>query len=385
MTGINNNPALLPKGFADLLPPEAEGEARSILTLMKLFKAFGYERVKPPLVEFEDSLIAPGPGVRHSTDTFRVMDPLSHRMLGLRSDMTAQIARLVTTRFDESDMPIRMAYAGDVLRTKGSQLRTSRQFCQAGCEIITNKSDVDADIEICVLSIMGLKALDIKEITLDLNIPGFVDMLTKDVDEDDKPALNEAIDRRDQAGIKSINFKYADEVLQLIACNGDVDQTLKCLGKISKKMKIKDHVAHIDNFSRKLRQALEDYGVSDVSVSIDVLEQSGFEYHNTIGFTLFSPQVRGELGRGGAYDVCFKEENKVRKGHGFTLYMDTISRTYAYTRDQKKIFAPYGVSWGEIKSLQEDGWTVIRGFETNNKPPQSCSHTWIDGQITPIG
>lgn len=384
MSGTSDNPALLPKGFADLLPPEAEGEARSILTLMKLFKTFGYERVKPPLVEFEDTLIASGPGVRHATDTFRVMDPLSHRMLGLRSDMTAQIARLVTTRFDESEMPIRMTYAGDVLRTKGGQLRTARQFCQAGCEVVTEDRNIDADIEICVLSVIGLKALAIKDITLDLNIPGFVEKLAETCKAEEKLLFKEAIDRRDRAAIKEMNFPHVNEVIKLISSNGDVDQSFETLDKLSKKLGIKDQVTHLKSFYAGLIKTLLDYDIDNVSVSVDALEQNGFEYHNTLGFTLFSPQIRGELGRGGAYNIHFKEENKTRIGHGFTLYMDTIGRTYANDKAQKKLFVPFAASWSEVKALQEKGWVVFRALSKADKPQKSCTHALIDGQIETI-
>tara|TARA_B100001989_G_C24537149_1_gene465135 strand:- start:1155 stop:2312 length:1158 start_codon:yes stop_codon:yes gene_type:complete len=384
MSGQSDNPALLPKGFADLLPPEAEGEARSILTLMKLFKKFGYERVKPPLVEFEDSLVSPGPGVRHATDTFRVMDPLSTRMLGLRSDLTAQIARLVTTRFDDNDMPIRMTYAGDVLRTKGGQLRTTRQFCQVGCEIITNDLSVNADIEICVLSILGLKSLGIQDITLDLNIPRFVDILLQDQAEDEKKSIKEAIDRRDQAAINEKSFKSAESIIKLIALNGQADESIEILENVSSYLNIKKQIQHLKEFYAGLIQTLKDYEVDDIYVSIDVLEQSGFEYHNTLGFTLFSTQARGELGRGGAYNIDSKHDGNTRTGHGFTLYMDTIGRSCSYDEGTKRVFVPFCTTWKEIKDLQEQDLIVIRALSKDSKPTKACSHLLVDGQIEKI-
>ena len=84
--------ALLPSGFSDLLSPHAGQEADAMTNLMSTFKKFGYDRVKPPLLEFEDSLFAPGPGASLREDTFRVMDPISHRMMGVRSDITARTA-----------------------------------------------------------------------------------------------------------------------------------------------------------------------------------------------------------------------------------------------------------------------------------------------------
>src|SRR4029077_16537862 len=89
--------ALLPTGLYDLLPPDAEREADLTARLMAVLAAHGYERVKPPLVEFEDTLLA-GAGAAMASDTFRTMDPTSHRMIGVRADMTPQVPRIAATR-----------------------------------------------------------------------------------------------------------------------------------------------------------------------------------------------------------------------------------------------------------------------------------------------
>ena len=98
------NPALLPAGLRDLLPPEAETEAASVEAIMDVFAAHGYQRVKPPLLEFEDGLLA-GTGAAMADQTFRLMDPDSHRMMGLRADMTPQVARIATTRLAHRAAP----------------------------------------------------------------------------------------------------------------------------------------------------------------------------------------------------------------------------------------------------------------------------------------
>ncbi len=131
-----NHPSLLPNGLLDLLPPQAENEARTIDLFMQSFAAFGYRRVKPPLVEFEESLLGAGPGQSLAPQTFRMMDPVSGRMMGVRADVTAQIARIATSRLGDEPRPLRLSYAADVLRVNGTQLRPERQFCQVGCEMI---------------------------------------------------------------------------------------------------------------------------------------------------------------------------------------------------------------------------------------------------------
>src|SRR5260370_26451836 len=127
--------ALLPGGIYDLLPPEAEMEAAVTARLMGVLGAYGYERVKPPLVEFEETLLSEA-GAAMASDTFRMMDPISHRMIGVRADMTPQVARIAATRLLHKPRPLRLSYAGQVLRVKGSQMPPERQIGQAGAELI---------------------------------------------------------------------------------------------------------------------------------------------------------------------------------------------------------------------------------------------------------
>ena len=103
------SPALLPSGLADLLPPEAEREALLVEAIMAAFAAHGYERVKPPLLEFEETLLA-GSGVAVAEQTFRLMDPVSQRMMGLRADTTPQVARIAATRLGKQARPLRDEY-----------------------------------------------------------------------------------------------------------------------------------------------------------------------------------------------------------------------------------------------------------------------------------
>ena len=114
--------ALLPAGLRDVLPPFATFEANVIEQLMSRFEASGYARIKAPLVEFEEGLLS-GPGAAMTADTFRLMDPVSQRMMGVRADMTPQVARIAATRMAGAPRPLRLSYAGQVLRVKGTQLR----------------------------------------------------------------------------------------------------------------------------------------------------------------------------------------------------------------------------------------------------------------------
>src|SRR5260221_12999726 len=145
---------LVPPGLADMLPGEAAFEAAMVERVMGVFAAWGYDRVKPPLIEFEDSLLS-GPGAAMAAHTFRLMDPVSHRMMGLRADITPQVARIAASRLKNSPRPLRLSYAGQVLRVKGEQMRPERQLGQAGIELV-GATSAAADAEGVLLAVFAL-------------------------------------------------------------------------------------------------------------------------------------------------------------------------------------------------------------------------------------
>src|SRR6478736_1347258 len=159
----NNHRGLLPAGLADLLPPDAACEARAIDIAIERFAAFGYDRVKPPMVEFEESLLG-GPGAALASQTFRLMDPVSQRMMGVRPDMT---------RLKHEPRPLRLSYGGNVIRVRGNALKPERQFARVGCELL-GVDTAEADAEAVLLAVDALRAIGVAKLTIDLNLPTLV-------------------------------------------------------------------------------------------------------------------------------------------------------------------------------------------------------------------
>ncbi len=380
MSDTDESLALLPNGFVDILPPDAEGEANSITVLMQKFRSFGYRRIKPPLLEFEDSLLAPGPGERLASETFRLMDPVSHRMLGVRSDITAQVARIVSSRLGNEPRPLRLTYANDALRTRGSQMRTERQFTQVGCELVDDTDESFADVEICVLSLLGLKALGLKDITLDLNIPGFVDHLMNDVPKGDQDKAKKAVEQRDVDVLRAMPSQAAQLIAQAMQASGHAQEALSALEGGAFDATIKRNIAGLKTLCDSIQAALDDLGIEDVNLTIDLVEQHGFEYHKNYGFTLFSAGSRGELGRGGAYDIHFGQKGVAETARGFTLYMDTISKFTRAPAAIEAVFVPADTPWRDITKLQEEGYVTVRGTE-HNQSASTCSHIYHNGKI----
>ncbi len=346
-----NDSALLPNGLLDLLAPQAESEARAIADFMDVFSSFGYARVKPPLVEFEESLLGQGPGGRLSRQTFRMMDPVSQRMMGVRADVTAQIARIATTRLGGEDRPLRLSYAADVLRVNGTQLRPERQFCQVGCEMIGVDSVV-SDVESALVSLIALSKLGIEKLSVDLTVPTLVQHIYDETgaSDDVRKELDDAIEKRDQGAVGLVGGEAAGLIVALMQ---DVANAQ------SLPPRAKADMDRLMMVAKELRTALDVYGLNAINITVDPLERRGFEYQTGVSFTLFALGARGELGRGGRYDVTTAKTSP-ETATGFTLYMDTILRVSPSLVGAKSQKVSVNASWEEIKNFQKQGFIVVR-------------------------
>lgn len=368
--------ALLPNGLKDLLPPEAEEEARLIESLMAEFTSFGYRRVKPPMAEFEDSLLAPGPGQALSRNTFRLMDPVSQRMMGIRADTTAQIARIAESRLAKDKRPLRLSYAADVMRVNGTQLRPERQFCQVGCEFI-GASDIQDDVEIALLAAKSLSAAGVQNLSIDLTVPTLVNYVyvSSGTSEEGQAALDESLTRRDRDALEGSKNKAAKLLAELLDCSGEAQSAIAKLRKVKLPKEAKQDVESLDKVYAELTKAMEVYGLEGIKLTIDPVERRGFEYQTGVSFTLFAAGVRGELGRGGRYNVRNGGADS-ESATGFTLYMDSVRRALPEQPDRDSVAVPSNARWDDIKALQDEGWSVSRGGDE-----KTHTHIYSNGKI----
>lgn len=347
--------ALLPNGISDLLPAEAEKEAYAVNQLMNEFSSFGYQRVKLPLIEFEDGLFY-GPGEGLERYTFRVMDAVSHKMMGVRADITPQVARLASSRFDKDDYPLRLMYAGDVLRVKASQLRPERQFCQVGCELIGAES-VQADIEMILLPIIALDKMGFDGLSIDITLPAFIRVLLDGEHASDE--LLDALDKKDKGKILELNHPHSALIAEIMGMRGPIQSDLNALKNISCPQSVQPDIDRLIAVVEGVINALDDIGLSSVQLTIDPLERSVFEYHKGVSFTLFQKGARSELGRGGRY--YFDSNEGQNTAIGFTLYMDSLRRIIPELSEGKlaqEVSAE--MSWSEIIKLQQENKIIKR-------------------------
>ncbi len=354
--------ALLPAGLSDLLPPHAAHEAAVVGRLMAAFEARGYQRVKPPLMEFEETLIA-GPGAAVAQQTFRLMDPVSQRMMGLRADMTPQVARIAETRLGGAPRPLRLCYGGQVLRVRGGQLRSERQFGQAGVELIGADREA-ADAEVVTLAAEALKELGAEGLSIDLTLPTLVRALIEDLGlkAAEAEALRQALDRKDAATVAQRAGATAPLFAALLQAAGPVDAALAALEGLDLPAAAAGEAARAGRVVALIRAA-----APDLTLTLDPVEHRGFEYQTGISFTVFARGVRGELGRGGRY-LAARGGGADEPATGFTLYMDTVLAALPEAAPARRLYLPAGTSAAKARELRGEGWVTVAGLETTPEP-----------------
>ncbi|KAF0139601.1 MAG: ATP phosphoribosyltransferase regulatory subunit, partial [Rhodospirillaceae bacterium] len=222
----------MPVGLRDVLPPDAAFEAKVIESLVGFFTANGYDLVSPPLIEFEETLLS-GSGATTAAQVFRLMDPVSQRMMGVRADMTPQVARIAVTRLVNAPRPLRLGYAGPVLRVKGTQLRPERQSIQAGVELI-GSAQPHADAEVALLIAEALAELGVTGVSVDLNLPTLVPTVLADLDVKQEKAerLRRALDHKDTTAIAAEEGRTAYLLGALVAASGPADRAVDALARL---------------------------------------------------------------------------------------------------------------------------------------------------------
>ena len=378
--------ALLPAGLKDVLPPHAAQEADLVARLIHCLTVRGYERVKPPLIEYEGTLLA-GAGGDVAQQTFRLMDPVSQQMVGLRADMTPQVSRIAATRLGNAPRPLRLCYAGQVLQVKGGQLRPERQFGQVGAELI-GAAQERADAEVVVAAAEALAAIGVAGLSVDLNLPPLVGLVAADLglDEARVAAVRQALDRKDVAAVGEVAGADAEPLYALLRAAGPADSALVALRGLSLP---KAAAAEVDRLERVI--ALVREAASDLTLTVDPVENRGFEYQTGISFILFARGVRGELGRGGRYAgrADGAGDDGREPSTGFTLYTDSILRALPEPEQTPRLFLPAECAEAQARDLRGQGWITVAGLDDGADARAearrlACSHALIDGQIVAV-
>lgn len=379
--------ALLPAGLHDVLPNDAALEAAAVERLMGEFASHGYQRVSPPLMEFEGNLLS-GPGASMAAQTFRLMDPLSQRMMALRADITPQMARIAASRLHAAPRPLRLCYAGPVLRVKGSQLRPERQLMQAGVELIGSLQPA-ADAEAVLLAARALDVVGVRHVSVDLCVPTMVPLVCRGLglDEDTAARLRAALDRKDAAAVAAEGGPAAALLGRMMDASGPAERAMAALASFDLP----------DAAEKDRRRMTEVVGLiraaaPSLTLTIDLVEHRGFEYQTGLSFTLFARGQRGEMGSGGRYRAGTHGKGPDADGEpatGFTLYLDSVLRAVPPLPEVRRVYVPHTVPHADATALRAAGWVTLAGLEPVAEPEAEarrlgCTHLFHGGAVVPL-
>jgi len=346
------------------------------------------------LIEFEDGLLS-GAGVALAPQTFRLMDPVSQRMMGVRADITPQIARIARSRLGGAPRPLRLSYAGDVLRVRGGQLRPERQIMQVGAELIGSAAPA-ADSEIIAMAVDALEGLGIEGVSVDLTVPRLIPAVLAGYDIEGPRAqdVRAALDRKDPAAVAAGGGSATSVLTALLAATGVAEKALDALAAIDLPDSAARERSRIGDVVRLLQAA-----VPGIRLTLDPVENRGFEYHTGIGFTIFARGVSAELASGGRYRVPNGGSDTGIEGGagngdgeratGVTLYVDTILGIVDRSLADRRIWLPVGTPSSDAAALRGDGWVTVPALEETSAPKEAarqlaCSHVLGDGGPEPV-
>lgn len=303
---------LLPEGFKDSLPETAYKEFKISTEFIKIMKKKNYMLVRPTLLEFEKSMFFLTKGSMEK-NSFRVLDPLSQKVMAIRSDITTQIARISCGALKFQARPLRVMYFGDILRVNNSQLKTARHSTQLGGEIIGVKNEED-EIEMIRIISEILKKFKINNYKISLSMPTILKSVSLDfnLNKEQELYLKNCYDNKNLMDLKNISTEIHDISSKLLNRIGPLDKIYQFL--ISENFpsktqcEINKFLTSLQNFKKKLTN--ENFIVDTVEI-----DKSG--YHNGLMFKFYSDKLT-ELFSGGSYEV--NKENCI----GFSALVENL-------------------------------------------------------------
>jgi len=320
---------LLPEHIEDVLPAEARAIERLRRAILDLFESHGYELVAPPLLEYTDSLLS-GIGKDLDLATFKLVDQLSGRMMGVRADHTPQVARIDAHLLNREGVA-RLCYCGSVLHTVPAGMTKMREPIQIGAELYGH-AGLEADAEILALMVQSLKRAGIERLHVDLGHPGIYRALTEKsgLDADDSEALFHAVQQKDAPRAMELG---GEAVAALASFNGPRE----VIGEARKHLPSLPAISTALNSLDRLAALVAAPGVD---ISVDLAELGGFHYESGLVFAAFAPGSPDAIARGGRYDEVGATFGRARPATGFTMDLRQLAALAPRAAPEERILAP---------------------------------------------
>jgi ATP phosphoribosyltransferase regulatory subunit len=366
MVSLDEERWLLPTGIEEVLPPQALALESLRRDLLDLYRGWGYELVIPPFIDYLESLLT-GTGQDLDLQTFKLTDQLSGRMLGVRADMTPQVARIDAHHL-RRDTPTRLCYLGTVLHTRADGFAGTRSPYQIGAEIYGH-GGIESEVEILRLIIETLKTAGIASCYLDLGHVGVFRGLARQagLNQSQEHALFDALQRKAIPEVEGLVAGFglsgcsSDMLIALADLNGDdaLDRAASVLADADGVVK-----AAVDDL-RRLAEALQRW-LPEVSIHYDLAELRGYHYKTGAVFAAFVPGWGLEIARGGRYDDIGRVFGRARPAVGFSTDLKGLLRLGSGLASRyagsPAIYAPWSPDPAllkEIQRLRQAGERVI--------------------------
>jgi ATP phosphoribosyltransferase regulatory subunit len=367
---------LLPEGVEEMLPEAAQNLEQLRRDLVDLYTSWGYELVIPPLIEFLDSLLT-GTGNDLDLQTFKLTDQLSGRMMGMRADMTPQVARIDAHRL-KREVPTRLCYLGSVLLTRSDGLGGSRSPFQVGAELYGHRG-YESDIEVLSLMLETLSIAGIREVYLDLGHVTIFRSLARQVKllEEQERILFDALQRKALPELRehlitcNLTKNQQQHFLNLAELSGGEEVLtagLEQLGSINPE--IESALQTLSRIATAIRQRLP-----ELPIHFDLTELRGYHYHTGVVFAAYAPGHGQEVARGGRYDGIGQVFGQARPATGFSTDLRTLlALGKVNPQPVKRVYAPPMGDAGldlYVDKLRAQGLQVVRALPGADLEPEN--------------
>ena len=370
-----NNRWILPDGIDELLPPDALVVEQLRQQLLKLYDSWGYDLVMPAMIEFTDSLLT---GTAHSLDrkTFTLVDQLTGKQMGVRSDMTPQVARIDAHLLANTGTS-RLCYCGHLIHAQADGLNPGRSPLQIGAELFGNAS-IEADIEVVCLMLETLQRIPLKNVSIDLGHVGIFRSLFEQsgLNKSLENQLFEMLQRKSIPELKAFLLKQPlsetrrNQFLQLALLNGDAE-TINEARSVFKDGG-QDCMGALDHIQAVATGVQQHY--PQVMIHFDLSELRGYDYHTGLVFAAFLPGHGREIARGGRYDDIGAAFGVARPATGFsTDLLNLYQLAEKHTSHTVAILAPNKNDAqlnNFIQQLRVNGHRVVIDLSAGKQSPQ---------------
>ncbi|MBI1623525.1 ATP phosphoribosyltransferase regulatory subunit [Comamonas suwonensis] len=347
---------VLPDHIADVLPSEARHIEELRRGLLDTARSYGYELVMPPMLEYLESLLT-GTGEALALQTSKLIDQLSGRTMGLRADMTQQVARIDAHLLNRKGVT-RLCYCGPVVHARPDRPRATREPFQFGAEIYGHEG-LEADLEALLLALDCLKGAGVKDVIVDLADVRIVRSLLAGVmvDESVLRGVHAALASKDATELAALTVDFPEAsregLMALLQLYGGMEVLDKAEIVLERTAGVRDVLSHL----RWLVQRLD-----GVKVSFDLADLRGYSYYSGTRFAIYVPGGSDALVRGGRYDEVGAVFGRNRPAAGFSLDIKQLVAVVPERPLKAAIRAPWGDDVqvaAAIAALRQQGETVV--------------------------